>query len=178
MRYSTKTVSILSGILLKSKTEHKILFLHFLSVFSIICSLFFTPPRNRGGVIFLLQFVCVSVCLSVCVCARLFFCEQNSSRMDTPIWTRFSQNNCFLHWLGPYWILWPWVKGQGHNDVISIFIHYSLLTSLPCISTLFRLIKMKFDMSLRYTLGRFVFKFHKIRMEDDVIITSYPNYEI
>ena len=25
-----------------------------------------TPPRNRGGVIFLLQFVCVSV--SVCVC--------------------------------------------------------------------------------------------------------------
>ena len=26
---------------------------------------FFTPPRNRGGVIFLLQFVCV--CLSVCL---------------------------------------------------------------------------------------------------------------
>ena len=26
---------------------------------------FFTPPRNRGGVIFSLQFVCVSVCLSV-----------------------------------------------------------------------------------------------------------------
>ena len=25
-----------------------------------------TPPRNRGGVIFSLQFVCVSVCLSVC----------------------------------------------------------------------------------------------------------------
>ena len=24
------------------------------------------PPRNRGGVIFSLQFVCVSVCLSVC----------------------------------------------------------------------------------------------------------------
>ena len=28
---------------------------------------FFTPPRNRGGVIFLLQFVYVSVCLSVCL---------------------------------------------------------------------------------------------------------------
>ena len=26
----------------------------------------FTPPQNRGGVIFSLQFVCVSVCLSVC----------------------------------------------------------------------------------------------------------------
>ena len=26
-----------------------------------------TPPRNRGGVIFSLQFVCVCVCLSVCV---------------------------------------------------------------------------------------------------------------
>ena len=34
----------------------------------------FTPPRNRGGVIFSLQFVCVclSVCLCVCVC--LFVC--------------------------------------------------------------------------------------------------------
>ena len=31
---------------------------------------------------------------------------------------------------------------------------------------------MKFVMSLRYTLGRFVFKFHKIRFGDDVIMTS------
>ena len=29
----------------------------------------FTPPRNRGGVIFLLQFVCLCVC--VCVSVRL-----------------------------------------------------------------------------------------------------------
>ena len=29
---------------------------------------FITPPRNRGGVIFSLQFVCVCVCLSVCLC--------------------------------------------------------------------------------------------------------------
>ena len=27
-----------------------------------------TPPRNRGGVIFLLQFVCLCVCVCVCVC--------------------------------------------------------------------------------------------------------------
>ena len=27
-----------------------------------------TPPRNRGGVIFSLQFVLVSVCVCVCVC--------------------------------------------------------------------------------------------------------------
>ena len=31
---------------------------------------------------------------------------------------------------------------------------------------------MKFGMSLRYTLGLFVFKFHKDRMGDDVIMTS------
>ena len=30
----------------------------------------FTPPRNRGGVIFSLQCVCVSVCVCVCVCVR------------------------------------------------------------------------------------------------------------
>ena len=33
----------------------------------ILGKVFFTPPRNRGGVIFLLQFVCVSVCVCVCV---------------------------------------------------------------------------------------------------------------
>ena len=27
-----------------------------------------TPPRNRGGVIFSLQFVCVCVCVCVCLC--------------------------------------------------------------------------------------------------------------
>ena len=32
---------------------------------------------------------------------------------------------------------------------------------------------MKFSVSLRYTLGRIVFKFHKVRMGDDVIITSF-----
>ena len=33
--------------------------------------------------------------------------------------------------------------------------------------------KMNFDMSFRYTLGRFVFKFHKNGMGDDVIVTSF-----
>ena len=35
----------------------------------------FTPPRNRGRVIFSLQFVCVCDYLSVCVCVRIS-CEQ------------------------------------------------------------------------------------------------------
>ena len=68
---------------------------------------FFTPPRNCGGVIFLLQFVCLSVCL----------------------WTKFQPNECTvldavfakrllrtLHLLELYWIWWPWVEGQGHWD--------------------------------------------------------------
>ena len=56
-----------------------------------ICITFFTPPQNRGGVIFLLQFVCVCVC--VCVCVRLC------------LWTNFQPNGCtdldavFTKWL-------------------------------------------------------------------------------
>ena len=72
-------------------------------------SIIFTPPRNRGGVIFSLQFVCVSVCvcvclsvcLSVCLCVR-HSCEQNSSRTNAPIWMRFSLNGCLQHWLETY----------------------------------------------------------------------------
>ena len=41
----------------------------------------FKSPRNRGGVIFSLQFVCVSVCVPDSAC------EQNSSRTDETIWT-------------------------------------------------------------------------------------------
>ena len=86
----------------------------------------FTPPRSRGGVIFSLQFVCVCVCLSVCV--SNFSCEQNSSRTDAQIWTRYSLNGCLLHWLRPYWIWWPCVKGQGHSDVIPIFFLLYILS--------------------------------------------------
>ena len=44
--------------------------------------------------------VCVCVCLSVCVSGTS--CEQSSSRLDAPIFTRFSLNGCLAHWLGPY----------------------------------------------------------------------------
>ena len=44
---------------------------------------FITPPRNRGGVIILLQFVCLCVCVSVC----LSVCEQNADQTATPILT-------------------------------------------------------------------------------------------
>ena len=65
--------------------------------------------------------VCLSVCLSVC---PMFSYEQNSSRTDVPIWTQFSLNGCLLQSLKPYWNRWPWVKGQGHSDVIPIFSSY------------------------------------------------------
>ena len=34
----------------------------------IMTSFLITPPRNCGGVIFSLQFVCLSVCVCVCMC--------------------------------------------------------------------------------------------------------------
>ena len=54
---------------------------------------FFTPPQNHGGVIFSLQFVCVSVCVSVYVSGTS--CEQNASQSDALIWTQFLLNGCF-----------------------------------------------------------------------------------
>ena len=74
----------------------------------------FTPPRNLGGVLFSLQFVCLCV-------SPMFSCLKNSSWTDEQIWTQFSLNGCLPHWLKPYWNLWPYVKGQGHGHVISIF---------------------------------------------------------
>ena len=87
-----------------------------ISFFFYFIYFFFIPPRNRGGVIFSLQFVCVCVCVCVCLCVRNS-CEQNSSRTDAPIWMWFSLNGCLPHWLGPYWNWWPWVKGQGHSNL-------------------------------------------------------------
>ena len=52
---------------------------------------FFTPPQNRGGVIFLLQFVCV--CVYVCVSV----CEQNAHQTATPILTWSSLNRYGLY---------------------------------------------------------------------------------
>ena len=68
-------------------------------VYMFLSVWFFTPPRNRGGVIFSLQFVCLCVCVSVC----LSVCEQNADWTDTPILTRSSLNSCLPHWLEPYW---------------------------------------------------------------------------
>ena len=119
--------------------------------------------------------VCLSVCLCVCVCLSLCLSvsKQNSSRMDTLIWTRFSLNGCLPQWLKPYWNWWHWIKGRGHSDNISIFLHNSHLTFLHCISALLRPIVMKFIMSLTHVLGWFVFEFHKNRIVDDVIVTSF-----
>ena len=47
-----------------------------------------TPPRNRGGVIFSFQFVCVYLCESV------FVNEQIPAIMDAPFWMQF-----FSKWL-------------------------------------------------------------------------------
>ena len=62
---------------------------------------FYTSTKSWRGYIFTADClcVCVSVCLSACL---LFSCEQNSSRMDVPIWTRFSLNGCLPHRLEPY----------------------------------------------------------------------------
>ena len=61
---------------------------------------YYTSTKSWRGYIF--TAVCLRVCLPVCVSVRLNSCEQNSSRTDEPIWTRFSQNGCFPHWLKPY----------------------------------------------------------------------------
>ena len=46
---------------------------------------FITPPRNRGGVIFSLQFIYVCVCVCVCLCV----CE---SVCPDFLWTKFQPN--------------------------------------------------------------------------------------
>ena len=111
----------------------------------------------------------------MCVCVSV--CEQYADRTDTPILMRSSLNSCLSHTLEPYWNWWPWVKGQGHSDSISFFLHNSVLTSLMYISVLLCLIKMKFDMPLRYALCRFVVEFHENQMGDDVIVTKFSLYK-
>ena len=45
-------------------------------LFNVLMMSVITPPRNRGGVIFSLQFVCVSVCLCVCVSVCVSVCPE------------------------------------------------------------------------------------------------------
>ena len=49
---------------------------------------YYTSMKSWRGYIFTAD--CLCVCLSVCVSGSA--CEQNSSRTDEPIWTRFSLN--------------------------------------------------------------------------------------
>ena len=72
---------------------------------------FYTSTKLWMGYIFTTD--CLCVCLSVCVSDSA--CEQNSSRTDALIWTRFLPNGCLVHWLGHYRNWWPWVKSQGHS---------------------------------------------------------------
>ena len=119
-----------------------------------------TPPRNRGGVIFSLQFVCVSVCVCVWV-------------SDVFLLTKFKPNGytdfdaVFAEWLltalaQPLLklvILGQKSRSQWRN---THFFHNSLLISLLFISALVWTIKMKFGMSLRYTLGSICGQIKKI----------------
>ena len=114
--------------------------------------------------------MCVCVCVSVSVC--LSVCEQKADWTAALILTSSSLYSCLLQSLKPYWNWWPWVKGQGHSDVISIFpaqfsVNFPTLDFSPLMSD-----QMKFSVSLRY-VGRFVFESLKIRLGDDVIVTSF-----
>ena len=63
--------------------------------------------KNLHEIVEGLYFHCslsVCVCLSVC---PIFLVN----KIPAEIMNRFGRD----------WILWPWVKGQGHNDVILIF---------------------------------------------------------
>ena len=110
--------------------------------------LVYTSTKSWRGYIFtaVCLCVCVSVCLSVCVCVCvwLFSCEQNSSRTDAPIWTRFSLNGCS----DPIEISDLGSKVKVTVAQYSFFLHNSLLTSLQYISALVCLINLKFGIPL------------------------------
>ena len=120
-----------------------------------------------------LYFHCsLSVCLSVCVCVcPMFSCEQNSSRMDAPIWTQFSLNGSYSTGSNPIEI-----GDLGSKVTVAqnpFFLHNSLLTYLLYIWTLVCLIHLKFDMPFWYAHCRFVCEFHKNQTWDDVMVTSF-----
>ena len=91
-------------------------------------SFIFTPPQNRGGVIFLLQFVCVFVCVCVCVCVCMCVCVcVYVCVFNVFLLTKFQRNGCTdLDAVFAKWLLttlartllnwWAWIKGQGHGD--------------------------------------------------------------
>ena len=132
---------------------------------------YYTSTKSWRGYIFTAVCLCVCLCVCVCVCVRHF------------LWTKFQPNECteldavFARWLLPALAqtllnlvtLGQRSRSQWRNT--HFFLPNSLLTSLLCISALLCSIKIKFGMSLRYTIGRFVIQFHEIRMGEDVIVT-------
>ena len=103
-----------------------------------------TPPRNRRGVKFSLQFVCVCLCVCMSVSDKV--------QAYSLIWTRFSLNGCLLHWLKSSWIGKLWLKVKVTVTQCRFFFHNSLLNILRWISALLYPIKIKFGMLLRYAL--------------------------
>ena len=96
--------------------------------------------------------VCVSVCL--CVCPTLLVNKiPGCTDLDAVSTIWLARILLKLVTLGQR------SRSQWHNIH---FFHNSLLTSQRCISALSCSIKLKFSMSPRYTLNRFVFKFFGI----------------
>ena len=125
---------------------------------------FFTPPPFTAVCLS----VCLCVCVCMCVCPAVLVNKIPAKRMH-----RFGRSFRYMaaYRTGSNSIE---IGDLGSKVKVTVtwypfFLHNSLLTSLPCISALLCFIKM----SLWYTLGRFVFKFHEIRMGDDVIMTSF-----
>ena len=134
------------------------------------CSLF-TPPRNRGGVIFLLQFVCLSVSVCVCVSVNKIAAE------------RMHQFGCGFRWIVAYCTGSNPIEIGDLGSKVKVtvtqypfFLHSSLLTSLLFISALLYLIKLKFSMPLRYAICRFVFEFYKkkkLMVDESTFVSIY-----
>ena len=112
----------------------------------------------------------LSVCVSVCLCVRYF------------LWTKFQPNECTdLDAVFAKWLLLALARtllnlvtlGQRSRSQWRNTHFFFIITSLPCTSALLCLIRMKFGMSLRYTLDRFVFEFNKVQMGNDVVMTSF-----
>ena len=117
---------------------------------------FYTSTKSWRGYIF--TAVCLSVCMSVRLCLWTKFQPNKWADLDAVfakrLLTLLAQTLLKLVTLGQR------SRSQWRN--IHFFLHNSLLTSLLYISALLCLIIMKFDMSLRYTLGRFCSNFLKI----------------
>ena len=73
----------------------------------------------------------------------------------------------------PIKIGYLWSKVKVTVTEYPFFLHNYLLTFLLLITALLCPIKIKFSLSFRFALGRFVFEFNKIRMVDDVIVMKF-----